>query len=157
MADYDESQQAIANGSGSAATASKTDLHLMSTAPNYPADLSITCVLHRWFTLIIGGGIAFGGETTCDSTMAALTGRATIVGGGQTVAFGNNATCNVCSHVKSTGTSSSLYTGFPYTYKYASSLQLTSGWRWTPPFPYGCTQTSYTVVTCLFTHDFTAE
>jgi hypothetical protein len=115
-----------------------------------PTDAYIICSMYPAYTLV-HSGVAFSGETNCGGfPMAALYGKASIVN----TASGNQASCNVCTDVKSSG-SATLVAGFPYTFRYETTLQIPSGWKWdiVPP---GCVRATFYVLSCTFNYNFTA-
>jgi hypothetical protein len=142
-ADLNESQDETAQSDGT------TTMKLRVTTEDGPTEY-IVCTMNESYTLSYGG-IFFSGRSSCTGTLASIYGRATI----ENTLSGNQATCNFCQSVFSSG-SGSLVSGFPYAYKYTTTLQLQVGFKWVVLTP-GCTRVSYPTISCTFIHDFTAE
>lgn len=115
-----------------------------------PVDAFIICNNISNYSLI-HSGVVFSGETNCNGfLMTSLYGKASIVN----TATGNQASCNSCTDVKSSG-SATLVAGFPYTLRYETTLQVPPGYNWVL-IPPGCTRPSFPILSCTFNYNFTA-
>lgn len=140
---FSDSQQETAQSGGA------TSITIQVGVPDAPTEF-IVCTSNESYTLI-HSGITFSGRTSCTGALASMYGRATIVN----TLSGTQASCTFCQAVTSTG-SGTLIAGFPYTYKYVTTLQLQTGFKWVV-LPAGCVRVNFPTITCTFTHDFVAE
>jgi hypothetical protein len=143
-ADLNETDNMNAQGDGSA-------FSVGVVSPDYPISEKIYCSANERFTLSLHS-IVFSGKTSCSDLMSALYGQARIVG----TLSGNQASCSNCSSVLSSG-SGGLVTGFPYTYQYSTTLQVPRGFVFFSWPPQCSLSGGGAVLTCTFSHNFTAE
>ena len=115
-----------------------------------PVDSEIICSIYRNYSFIYEG-VVFSGETNCNGfLMVSLYGKASIVN----TATGNQASCNTCTDVKSSG-SATLVSGFPYTFRYQTTMQIPAGYNWIV-YPPQCVRPSFYILSCTFDTNFNA-